>query len=89
MEPLLNNGSNELNRSEETVESSTPQEAEYPSSSPDLPPLASKKPDPGDCCGSGSVPCIWDLYYEELKAYTKSLEACNMRVSSKQNREHS
>ena len=32
-----------------------------------------EKPLPGDCCGSGCVRCVWDVYYEELEAYNKSL----------------
>lgn len=34
---------------------------------PPLPPP--EKPEPGDCCGSGCVRCVWDVYYEELEAY--------------------
>ncbi|KAL2333750.1 hypothetical protein Fmac_014963 [Flemingia macrophylla] len=30
-----------------------------------------EKPEPGDCCGSGCVRCVWDLYYEELEQYDK------------------
>lgn len=30
-----------------------------------------EKPEPGDCCGSGCVRCVWDMYYEELEAYNK------------------
>lgn len=30
-------------------------------------------PSPGDCCGSGCVRCVWDVYYEELEAYNGSL----------------
>ncbi|GMI86383.1 hypothetical protein HRI_002307600 [Hibiscus trionum] len=30
-----------------------------------------EKPEPGDCCGSGCVRCVWDVYYEELEAYNK------------------
>lgn len=33
------------------------------------PPL--EKPEPGDCCGSGCVRCVWDVYYEELEDYNK------------------
>ncbi|GAB4848506.1 hypothetical protein Ancab_003213 [Ancistrocladus abbreviatus] len=36
----------------------------------DLPPPP-EKPEPGDCCGSGCVRCVWDIYYEELDAYDK------------------
>ncbi|KAL8098059.1 hypothetical protein AgCh_030991 [Apium graveolens] len=28
-----------------------------------------EKPLPGDCCGSGCVRCVWDIYYEELDEY--------------------
>ncbi len=31
----------------------------------DLPPPP-PRPDPDQCCGSGCVPCIFDLYEEEL-----------------------
>ena len=34
---------------------------------PSLPPP--EKPLPGDCCGSGCVRCVWDVYYEELEEY--------------------
>ncbi|KAL3525326.1 hypothetical protein ACH5RR_013698 [Cinchona calisaya] len=30
-----------------------------------------EKPLPGDCCGSGCVRCVWDIYYEDLEAYNK------------------
>ena len=30
-----------------------------------------EKPLPGDCCGSGCVRCVWDVYYEELEEYDK------------------
>lgn len=33
-----------------------------------------EKPEPGDCCGSGCVRCVWDVYYEELEAYNKLYE---------------
>lgn len=32
-----------------------------------------EKPLPGDCCGSGCVRCVWDIYYEELEEYNNSL----------------
>lgn len=28
-----------------------------------------EKPMPGDCCGSGCVRCVWDVYYDELEEY--------------------
>jgi hypothetical protein len=30
-----------------------------------------EKPDSGDCCGSGCVRCVWDIYYDELEEYNK------------------
>ncbi|CAH8350085.1 unnamed protein product [Eruca vesicaria subsp. sativa] len=30
-----------------------------------------EKPEPGDCCGSGCVRCVWDVYYEELEDYNR------------------
>ncbi|KQJ91163.1 uncharacterized protein LOC100823317 [Brachypodium distachyon] len=34
-----------------------------------------EKPLPGDCCGSGCVRCVWDVYYEDLEDYQKALAA--------------
>ncbi|THU63972.1 hypothetical protein C4D60_Mb01t21530 [Musa balbisiana] len=36
-------------------------------------PSPPEKPLPGDCCGSGCVRCVWDIYYEELEAYNQML----------------
>lgn len=36
----------------------------------DIPPPP-EKPEPGDCCGSGCVRCVWDIYYDELEEYNK------------------
>ncbi|KAI3761068.1 hypothetical protein L1987_51474 [Smallanthus sonchifolius] len=38
--------------------------------SPEIPPPP-EKPLPGDCCGSGCIRCVWDVYYEELEEYNK------------------
>ena len=38
---------------------------------PPPPPPPPEKPEPGDCCGSGCVRCVWDVYYEELEEYDK------------------
>lgn len=38
-----------------------------------LAPPPPEKPEPGDCCGSGCVRCVWDVYYEELEDYNKKL----------------
>lgn len=79
-----NDGSNEFQRSKEAGESPALRNPECSSPSSDPPPLPPEKPDPGDCCGNGCFPCVWDSYYEQLEAYTKNLEAYNDRVSSKQ-----
>ncbi|KAG6386759.1 hypothetical protein SASPL_151933 [Salvia splendens] len=42
-------------------------------STPAVPPP--EKPLPGDCCGSGCVRCVWDVYYEELEDYNKLQKA--------------
>ncbi|KAF7073819.1 hypothetical protein CFC21_078756 [Triticum aestivum] len=34
-----------------------------------------EKPLPGDCCGSGCVRCVWDIYYDEFQDYQKALAA--------------
>ncbi|CAN1161449.1 UPF0651 protein P31B10.02, mitochondrial [Linum perenne] len=33
-----------------------------------------EKPEAGDCCGSGCVRCVWDVYCEELEDYNKMCE---------------
>ncbi|KAI4386790.1 hypothetical protein MLD38_004692 [Melastoma candidum] len=35
------------------------------------PPPPPEKPSPDDCCGSGCVRCVWDVYYEDLEEYEK------------------
>ncbi|CAN8256020.1 unnamed protein product [Cochlearia groenlandica] len=30
-----------------------------------------EKPEAGDCCGSGCVRCVWDVYYDDLEDYNK------------------
>lgn len=49
------------------------EEKEEKEKSVKLPPPPDK-PLPGDCCGSGCVRCVWDVYYEELEAYNKLCE---------------
>lgn len=50
-------------------------EAKKPDSPPAPAPQPPEKPLPGDCCGSGCVRCVWDVYYDELDAYNKALAA--------------
>ncbi|KAK1261642.1 hypothetical protein QJS04_geneDACA001036 [Acorus gramineus] len=40
-------------------------------------PSPPEKPLPGDCCGSGCVRCVWDIYYDELEAYNSAIETHN------------
>ncbi|XP_021717849.1 uncharacterized protein LOC110685610 [Chenopodium quinoa] len=40
-------------------------------------PTPPEKPEAGDCCGSGCVRCVWDVYYEELEAYDQLLKEFN------------
>lgn len=39
-----------------------------------LPPKP-EPPDPQDCCGSGCVRCIFDLYEEQLKTWRETCAA--------------
>ncbi|KAL3031831.1 hypothetical protein AAZX31_02G049600 [Glycine max] len=41
-----------------------------PNPAKEIPPPP-EKPEPGDCCGSGCVRCVWDVYYDELEEYNK------------------
>ncbi|KAI3461953.1 hypothetical protein Pfo_018616 [Paulownia fortunei] len=43
-------------------------------STPAIPPPP-EKPLPGDCCGSGCVRCVWDVYYDELEEYNRLYKA--------------
>uniref|UniRef100_A0A7C9E3Q4 Oxidoreductase-like domain-containing protein n=1 Tax=Opuntia streptacantha TaxID=393608 RepID=A0A7C9E3Q4_OPUST len=47
----------------------------------ELPPPP-EKPEPGDCCGSGCVRCVWDVYYEELDAYNQLLKQFDSQSQS-------
>ena len=39
------------------------------------PPAPPRKPEPQECCGTGCIPCVMDLYEEELWQYEKDLRA--------------
>ncbi|GFP84360.1 hypothetical protein PHJA_000579800 [Phtheirospermum japonicum] len=54
-------------KDEEGLEKTTPPKKPIP------PPP--EKPLPGDCCGSGCVRCVWDVYYEELEEYNRLYKA--------------
>ncbi|OEL37203.1 hypothetical protein BAE44_0001777 [Dichanthelium oligosanthes] len=49
--------------------------APSPAPKPAPVPQPPEKPLPGDCCGSGCVRCVWDIYFDELDAYDKALAA--------------
>ncbi len=34
-----------------------------------------RKPEPHECCGTGCIPCVMDIYEEELWQYEKDLKA--------------
>jgi len=42
-----------------------------PMSAPNPP----RKPEPHECCGTGCIPCVMDIYEEELWQYEKDLKA--------------
>ncbi|XP_019447301.1 PREDICTED: uncharacterized protein LOC109350524 [Lupinus angustifolius] len=47
-----------------------------------IPPPPPEKPDPFDCCGSGCVRCVWDVYYDELDQYDKLYKQDNNNTES-------
>jgi hypothetical protein len=40
-------------------------------------PVPPRKPEPHECCGTGCIPCVMDLYEEELWEYEKSIKLWN------------
>jgi Oxidoreductase-like protein, N-terminal len=38
-------------------------------------PQPPRKPEPYECCGTGCIPCVMDVYEEALWEYEKALEA--------------
>ncbi|CAN0919090.1 UPF0651 protein P31B10.02, mitochondrial [Linum grandiflorum] len=59
--------------STETFDKNEKQDKENEKTEKTIPPPP-EKPEPGDCCGSGCVRCVWDVYYEELEDYNKMCE---------------
>ena len=33
-----------------------------------------RKPEPHECCGTGCIPCVMDIYEEELYEYEKAMK---------------
>jgi hypothetical protein len=56
------------------------QPATDPAPQPPLP------PDLEDCCRSGCVPCVFDLYEEELERYRAALAAWEQRQAQAKRR---
>ncbi|GJU79417.1 oxidoreductase-like protein [Tanacetum coccineum] len=50
---------------------------------PEKLPEPPEKPLAGDCCGSGCVRCVWDVYYDELEEYNKIVKDVTDSASSK------
>jgi hypothetical protein len=46
------------------------------------------QPDIDDCCRSGCVPCVFDLYEEAMERYLIELKAWSARHSSSTERSH-
>jgi len=46
---------------------------------PDEKPLAPPKPLPQDCCGTGCIPCVMDLYDEAMEQYRIDLANWEIR----------
>ena len=45
----------------------------------DAPPTPPIAPQPGDCCQGGCVPCVFEIYEQELARYRDALEQWNAR----------
>jgi len=54
---------------------------------PDPAPLAPVEPDAAECCGSGCVRCVYDIYDEARQRYLAELEAWKIRQSQKNGQE--
>ncbi|KAK9113034.1 hypothetical protein Scep_020553 [Stephania cephalantha] len=61
------------------ADSTEKKQSEEPSveKKPEVAPPPPEKPLPGDCCGSGCVRCVWDVYYEELEEYNNRIKSCS------------
>ncbi|MFI0397514.1 MAG: oxidoreductase-like domain-containing protein [Thiolinea sp.] len=48
-------------------------------------PEAPIPPAPNECCESGCDPCVWDIYYEELRKWQEQQKANNADSDVKAN----
>jgi hypothetical protein len=52
----------------------------------DPPPTPPRKPEAFECCGSGCMPCIFDLYEEDLQRFESALHAWEKRQRAERGR---
>jgi len=45
----------------------------------DLEPVPPTPPEPYECCQSGCIPCVYDLYNDEMDRYREALKAWRER----------
>ncbi|MGW9064035.1 oxidoreductase-like domain-containing protein [Achromobacter animicus] len=45
----------------------------------DPPPVPPERPAPDECCNSGCIPCVYDLYDEAMDRYREALKAWRAR----------
>ncbi|MBV7486795.1 oxidoreductase-like domain-containing protein [Bordetella sp. BOR01] len=45
-------------------------------------PVPPQAPAPGDCCQSGCIPCVYDLYDDAMDRYREQLRAWRARHGS-------
>ena len=38
-----------------------------------------REPQPEECCGSGCVPCVYDVYWDRLERYEQALREWQAR----------
>ena len=43
------------------------------------PPLPPVEPEPGECCGSGCEPCVYDRYWDAMVRYEEARKAWERR----------
>jgi hypothetical protein len=46
---------------------------------PDPEPVSPREPEAIECCGSGCMPCVYDVYWEAVARYETELEAWQAR----------
>ncbi|XP_038881411.1 uncharacterized protein LOC120072947 [Benincasa hispida] len=78
---MASEGTREMQSSVDSKEKGT-EKKEKKEKNVKLPPPP-EKPLPGDCCGSGCVRCVWDIYYEELEDYNKLCEKVGEELSGR------